>query len=41
MTNFDLLPPETLAEAENAWRRAQEKEKHSIPLIGRLELLHS
>lgn len=29
MTNFDLLPPETLAEAENAWRRAQEKKKEA------------
>lgn len=27
MTNFDLLPPETLAEAENAWQRAQDKRK--------------
>lgn len=29
MTNFDLLSPETLAEAENAWRRAQEKKKEA------------
>ena len=27
MTNFDLLPPETLAEAKNAWQRAQDKGK--------------
>lgn len=27
MTNFDLLPPDTLAEAENAWQRAQDKRK--------------
>ena len=39
MTNFDLLPPETLAEAENAWRRAQEKKKSTSRSLGTASFL--
>lgn len=39
MTNLDLLPPKTLAEAKSAWQRAQEKKKSTSRSLGNASFL--